>query len=327
MHPGLEINVFFGHRATPQEQAAAGFGVQFDWDIPLLEGYPHQFLNNVAKNPGLGSFSGIDTPEIKNIIERESYDAWLVCGWHFKGAWQAMRACRRTGTPLMVRGDSHLNTPRHRLKKALKWPFYHWFIPGLDACLAVGKWSTEYYLYYGARPDRVFLVPHTVDDDYFARESARLLPGRSQLRRCWDFDDQAVVFLFAGKFTEKKRPMDFVEAVARAARRDHRIRGLMVGDGPLRAACEEFVMRNNAPIRFAGFLNQSQIISAYVAADALVLPSAETWGMVVNEAMSCGRPCILSDQVGAGPDMLTQDETGAIFPLGDPEALAKLLKN
>jgi glycosyltransferase involved in cell wall biosynthesis len=76
-------------------------------------------------------------------------------------------------------------------------------------------------------------------------------------------------------------------------------------------------------VKFAGFLNQSEIIKAYVAADVLVLPSdgGETWGLVVNEAMACGLPCIVSDQVGCGPDLVTRD-TGAIFRLGDVQQLA-----
>jgi glycosyltransferase involved in cell wall biosynthesis len=329
LHSDLELEVFFGHKATAREQAAAGFGVEFDWDIPLLEGYQYRFLNNVAQEPTLGSFAGIDTPEVRDIVGREHYDAWLVCGWHFKGAWQAIRACWGTKTPVMVRGDSHLHTPRHRLKKVLKWPFYRWFIPRFDACLAVGKWSKEYYLYYGAQPSRIFLVPHVVDDYHFALESSRLLPHRAELRKHWGLSDESVVFLFSGKFINKKRPMDFVEAVAQAADRDRRVAGLMVGDGPLRAGCEQFVQKHSVPIRFAGFLNQSQMIRPYVAADALVLPSdgGETWGLVVNEAMSCGRPCILSDQVGSGPDMVEQGKTGAIFPMGDTTTLATLLNS
>ena len=101
----------------------------------------------------------------------------------------------------------------------------------------------------------------------------------------------------------------------------------MVGDGPLRRECERFANENRAPVRFAGFLNQTQIVSAYVASDALVLPSdgGETWGLVVNEAMSCGLPCIVSDRVGCGPDLVTSGETGFVFPLGDVERLSKLM--
>jgi glycosyltransferase involved in cell wall biosynthesis len=101
----------------------------------------------------------------------------------------------------------------------------------------------------------------------------------------------------------------------------------MVGDGPLRAGCEDFVRAHRSAIRFTGFLNQSQIVAAYVASDLLVLPSdgGETWGLVVNEAMACGRPCIVSDHVGSGPDLIEVGRTGAIFPLGDVDALAALM--
>src|SRR6202007_2160511 len=80
-------------------------------------------------------------------------------------------------------------------------------------------------------------------------------------------------------------------------------------------------------ISFAGCLNPSRITESYIAADALVLPSdgAETWGLVVNEAMTCGLPCFVSDQVGAGPDLVMPDETGSVFRLGDVSGLAKLM--
>src|SRR5438132_14281250 len=69
----IELEVFFCHRATPREQAAAGFGVEFDWDVSLLEGYPYRFLKNVAERPGVNGFAGLDTPDIKETIARESF--------------------------------------------------------------------------------------------------------------------------------------------------------------------------------------------------------------------------------------------------------------
>ena len=50
--PDLDVHVYFCHKATPQEQARAGFGVEFDWDVDLLAGYPHSFLKNIAKPGG-----------------------------------------------------------------------------------------------------------------------------------------------------------------------------------------------------------------------------------------------------------------------------------
>ena len=324
--PRLKLEVFYCHSASPQEQAQAGFGVAFDWDTPLLDGYSYRFLRNVASRPGIASFSGLDTPEISEIISRKHFDAVMINGWHYKSAWQAMRACWKTKTPVMVRSDSHLHTERTGLKRAAKWPFYRWFISKLDACLPVGKWSSDYFLHYGASPERVFIVPHVPDTEYFVNESKRLGPQRTTIRGEWNLDEKSVVFLFAGKFIDNKRPMDFVRAITEAKLKDARVEGLMVGDGPLRAAIEELVRQENLPIRFAGFLNQSQIARAYVAADALVLPSnGETWGLVVNEAMACGVPCFVSDKVGCGPDMIKTGETGATFSLGDIKALGQML--
>jgi glycosyltransferase involved in cell wall biosynthesis len=80
-------------------------------------------------------------------------------------------------------------------------------------------------------------------------------------------------------------------------------------------------------VTFAGFLNQSEIADAYIAADCLVLPSdfGETWGLVVNEAMCCNRPAIVSDRVGCWPDLVTSGETGAVFPFGDVGRLAAIM--
>src|SRR6266581_4070123 len=328
-HPDLQLHVYYCHKATSQEQARAGFGVEFDWDVPLLTGYPNSFLRNVATPPGPSRFAGFDTPEIANIIRSGEYDAILVNGWHYKSAWQAIWACWKSGVKILMRGDSHLHTPRSAPKKMAKSLVYGAFIPRFNACLAVGKWSREYFLYYGAQPERVFFVPHAVDNEWLAAERRRLEPIRSQLRQHWGLDGKAVVVGFAGKFIEMKRPMDFVQAVERSARQGVAVQGLMVGDGPLRTACEELVRKHRIPIRFTGFLNQSQIVRAYVACNLLIVPSdgGETWGVVANEAMACGRPCVVSDAVGCGPDLIQQGRTGATYPVGNIDKLAALIIN
>lgn len=319
----VDLDVWYCHEATAKQQAKAGFGVEFTWDIPLLGGYTHHFLKNVSPEPGADTFGGLDTPEIREIIEREKYDLVIVNGWHYKSAWQTMRACWRSKTPVMVRSDSHLHTQRSALKRAVKWPAYRWFIAKLDGYVSVGEWSADYFVHYGAEPAKIFPIPHVIDSKRFESDLARFQPLRSQLRKDWNLSSDAVVFVFAGKFIEKKRPMDFVKAIELASVKDSRITGLMVGDGPLKTECEEYVRSKSVPVSFVGFLNQTEITSAFVASDALVLPSdgGETWGLVVTEAMTCGLPCFVSNQVGCGPDMITED-TGRIFPLGSTDLLS-----
>ena len=62
-----------------------------------------------------------------------------------------------------------------------------------------------------------------------------------------------------------------------------------------------------------------QEVARLHAADALVLPSvrSETWGLVVNEALQFGLPCIVSDRVGCKVDLVVDGKTGESFPHGN----------
>src|SRR6267378_2014014 len=80
-HPDLDLEVLYCHQATAREQAAAGFGIEFDWDVSLLDGYRHRFLKNVAGQPTVAGFGGLDTPEIADLINQQEYDAVIVNGW------------------------------------------------------------------------------------------------------------------------------------------------------------------------------------------------------------------------------------------------------
>lgn len=322
-HPDIELQVYFCQDATPKEQAQAGFNVEFKWDVPILEGYPYKFLNNVAREPSIGRFTGLDVPQINGIIRQEQFDVVLVSGWNYKGAWQTFFACWHTGTPLMVRSDSHLHTQRSLLKKILKYPFYRWFLSRMDAALAVGQWSRQYFEYYGLPQDRVFLVPHVVDQERFLSEATRLSSERDALRLGWGIPLEAVVYLFCGKLNDKKRPLDFVQAVGLAHQQNSNIMGLIVGDGSLRQSCETLAQQKNIPIKFTGFINQTDLPHAYAASDMITLPSdgGETWGLVINEAMLSELPALVSDQVGCRQDLIELGQTGDIFPMGDVDQL------
>jgi glycosyltransferase involved in cell wall biosynthesis len=322
----VDLEVFFSHRQTAREQAAAGFGVDFDWDLPLLDGYRSQFLRNTASRPDVNRFFGCITPELTGIIREGAFDAFIVHGWSTVSYWQAIQACWRTRTPVLVRGDSHLGTPRPPWRRALKWPLHRWFIPKFDGYLVVGARSKEYLMHYGANAERCFMTPHAVDNARFEATSRELKPQRDRLRGRFGLSPDSVVYLFAGKFIDVKRPRLFVEGLARAAASAPRIEGLMVGDGPLRAEIEAAVRSLKAPVRFAGFLNQQEMPTAYASADVLVLPSAsETWGLVVNEAMASGLPAIVSSTVGCAPDLIVSGETGDVFQSGDAEALSAVM--
>jgi len=98
-----------------------------------------------------------------------------------------------------------------------------------------------------------------------------------------------------------------------------------VGNGVLRKQMQDFIdVQGLKSVHFMGFQNRNDLLDFYALADMMVLPSnKETWGLVVNEALSYSLPIIASDQVGASVDLVIHDENGYIFPARDISALAE----
>lgn len=322
----VDLRVFFAHRQTPQAQAEAGFAVPFEWDVDLLGGYPHEFLHNQAKSPDTGHFFGCDTPAIAENIPQGGFDGFLVMGWNLKSYWQAVRACRRHGVPVMVRGDSQLGTTRAASRRLVKALVYPAMLKQFDACLYVGKRNRDYLLHYGVPTEKLFFSPHCIDNNRFAAAASG--SDRAATKHAFGFAPSEKVVLFVGKLIAMKRPADVISAIALLRARGLPAAGLVVGDGPLRHELATQAQALDVPVRFAGFWNQAQLPNAYAAADVLVLPSTahETWGLVVNEALACGLRAVVSDDVGCGPDLVRPGATGEVFATGNTLDLADALQ-
>ncbi len=323
--PDLELKVLYAMIPDTIQQGA-GFGVSFAWDVPLLEGYPHEVLENVSPDPSVTRFAGCDTPGIDGVLKRERPGAVLVNGWVVKTCLQVLWACRRLEIPCLVRGEANLLRPRawwkHVLHRLLLRQYQGW--------LPIGSANRAFYRYHRCRESHMFPAPYAVDNDRFSADAAARAGTRDALRESFGIPTDAVVFLLCGKLEPKKHPMDVLQALQNlSAFRFHPSSLspflLIVGDGPLRRECEGYAAEHHLPVEFAGFLNQSRLPDAYAAADVLVLPSdaGETWGLVVNEAMASGRPVIVSRKAGCCDDLVIDGATGFAFDCGDLGGLAR----
>lgn len=112
---------------------------------------------------------------------------------------------------------------------------------------------------------------------------------------------------------------------------DERVHTLIIGSGPLEGSLK--AESGGLPrLHWLGFQNQSRTRDWYFAADLLVVPSEfETWGLVVNEAFSCGLPALVSDTCGAADDLVDNEKTGFVYPLGALESaksyVSRLIEN
>lgn len=316
-----DLTVLFSHRQTAEQQARAGFGVAFEWNVDLLSGYESRFLTNVAREPSTDRYRGCDTPGVADEIARGKYDAFIVPGWALRSYSQAVEACRRLRVPVLVRGDSQLGGRNIALRLAKAVLFPH-LLRRFDGFLYVGQRNREYLLHYGAPPHRMFFSPACVDNDAFAKASAEA----RRLAAATSTPERPRRVLFAGKLIARKRPADLVQAVAKL--QDRTVELVFAGSGALEPTLRKIAAEADVRANFLGFINQSELPAVYASADVLALPSEydETWGLVVNEAMACGVPAVVSEGVGCGPDLIEPGMTGATFPLGDVAALAAAIE-
>jgi glycosyltransferase involved in cell wall biosynthesis len=138
--------------------------------------------------------------------------------------------------------------------------------------------------------------------------------------------EDRVAILFSGKLSRRKGPDLLVDAVKRLpAEQRNRVVLLFLGGGEEEARLKRQCAASPAlPAHFLGFRNQRALTSYYHAADLLALPSrhSETWGLVVNEALHHGVPCVVSDMVGCGPDLIEAGATGEVARSGSVESLS-----
>lgn len=319
---GIDLKVYYGFIPS-EDQQGYGFNASFKWDVPMLDGYKWEVVPNARKKPGFNSYFGSSTPGIVKVFAKDRPDAVVLIGWSFLPLVQALWACRKLRIPTIVRGDSNNLRKRHFLVRLIHRCLIHKY----DAFLAVGKLSRQFYLDYGIPAESIFQARHFVDNGFFESRLNEIKDERPGLREKWSIPQNAACFLFSGKLQEKKRILDLLKAFEIAYHKNSSLHLLIAGDGEDMQQSKDFVREKGLPVTFAGFLNQKEIVKAYAAADCLVLPSdfGETWGLVVNEAMACGLPAIVSDRVGCGPDLVVDGITGYVFPFGDIDALAGTL--
>ena len=195
-----------------------------------------------------------------------------------------------------------------------------------SALLYIGEQSLKHYERLGVARDRLWFSPYCVDTTSFEPSERGREQMRASTRRELKLDDETFMLLYSGKLSARKGVDVLIQALKEQdqERRD-KTAVAFLGSGELEPELRSEAGRD--PIvdaRFLGFKNQSELSRYYHAADALVLPSlrGETWGLVVNEALHHGLPCLVTSAVGCAPDLIQEARTGFVVAPGSQLELA-----
>jgi glycosyltransferase involved in cell wall biosynthesis len=325
-HPQLDLSVAYCTLRGAQPSHDPHFGTTFQWDIPLLDGYPWQEIPNRGSGSD-ESFWGINNPDLWKMIRNGKFDA-VLCYLSYRCAsfWISYCACKLSGTVFLFGTDASSILPRSGAgwKLKLKRAFWPLLFSLADQVFVPSSPGRDLMLSLGLPPDRITLTPYSVNNDWWIEKSK--VVDRDSARARWGAARDTCVILFCAKLQPWKRPMDLLRAFAEAKLPN----GLLIfaGEGAQRADLESEVVRLALKDRvlFLGFLNQSQLPEVYTSADLMVLPSEyEPFAVVVNEASCCGCAVAASDRVGAARDLVMPIDPRLVYPCGDAQALSALL--
>src|ERR1700676_1946735 len=317
----LDLHVAYCSLRGAEPNRDPEFDVTVQWDVPLLDGYKWTHVPNVGS--GDKSFLGLRNPGIWKLIREGNFDAVLCFVGYVRATfWIACLAARSCRAAFLFGCDQGSLEPRDgrwwkRGVKQLGWPLLYRLA---DQVLVSSSRARRLIQSLGIRVERISLTLLVVDNEWWRRKADEV--DRRVIRESWGVTENDVVLLFCAKLQPWKSPFDLLRAFANLRRPDSIL--LFVGDGSLRSQLESEAsyLGVASQVRFLGFLNQSQLPAIYKSADLMVLPSAyEPFGVVVNEAMCCGCPVVVSDRVGAGPDLIAPVDNSFIFPWGDVDAL------
>lgn len=326
--PEIDLRVFFCFDHGVRQSHDREFGTSYTWDIPLLEGYEHEFLRNWSPWPSTAPIKGVFNPGIWQAIRRGSFDAFLVHGYVSPTVWLAVATAKSHRTKVFLRGESTLLYPRSAAVLLVKRLALRVLFSAVDCFLTIGSQNARFYGAHGVPNEKMALTPYCVDNGslFAAREAD---PGAGEgVREGLGIGSADPVILFVGKLIERKRPADLIRAYELILADHPRATLILVGDGAQRASLEAEVMRRGLDrVHFVGFKNRTEISEYYACADVFVMPSVhDPWGLVINEAMCFSLPIIASSLVGSVDDLVHEEENGFVFPAGNVERLAASLK-
>jgi glycosyltransferase involved in cell wall biosynthesis len=327
---GIPVTAIYGSDFSVVGYRDREFGATFAWDTDLLSGYHAVFLSRSGRG-GAKSPERVSARGMGQALAAAAPNAVLVTGYSPRFHQLAFYSAWRSGAPILFRGETTDHArDRSPAKAWIRDRALRWLYGRCAALLYVGQRSHQHLRRLAPAAARLVFSPYCVDASTFECDEAARKRLRAETRQGLEVTEERIVLLYSGKLVSHKGVDLLAHAVASLpASVRERVALVFLGDGEFRPSLEVLARRLGLhKVCFLGFRNQTELSGYYHAADLLVLPShSETWGLVVNEALHHGVPCVVSERVGCAPDLVAPAVTGEVSETGStPSLTAALLR-
>ena len=307
----IQIALTEGHRQGLGVPDAANVGYPF----ALLHNGPLEAVSLFQRSRGLLKHGLAFNPDV--VLLTGYYDpAQLLLGFVLKA-----RGCR----VIMQNESTALDNARTGWREGIKRAA----VRLCDGYFCFGTRAADYLVQLGAKPDRILVRNNAVVDNALLRgiyEAAQ--PARQARQTTLNLAPHNLIYV--GRLIAIKNLVALLNTFAEATRANSITDWglILLGEGDQKAELQQLADTLGLAdrIRFLPGCDWQDVPAFLALADALVLPSlSEPWGLVVNEAMACGLPVLVSDRCGCVDDLVQDGQNGYRFNPDQPGHLTTQL--
>lgn len=313
--PGVDLHVIFLAETDPSLRQWQVYKQEIKFSYQVLSSWRKRVGRyNLLLNFGLNAALKSAAPEV------------ILCGgYNYLASWQSLWWARSRGIPFCLWSESNVQDMRHGYLpvELLKGEF----LKRCSGFVVPGSSGREYLRTHEIEDSRIFNAPNAVDNDLFRKAAEAARRQADRLRTELSLPDR--YFIFAGRLVREKGVFDLLSAYAKLNGPTREQVGLVyVGNGAARRELEQRAAAiRPGMVTFAGFVQRDQLAAHYALAETLILPTySDPWGLVVNEAMACRLPVVVSRVAGCAPDLVRENWNGLLISAGDVSSLAKSME-
>ncbi len=189
-----------------------------------------------------------------------------------------------------------------------------------------GSSSAQYLQLLGVKPSQIFTQKAAiVDNDTILKQYETTIPTREERKK--EKNWARYNFIFVGRLIPPKNLPFLLEAFAKISAETPDWGLVLLGEGQQKADLQQ-MSQSIKNIRFEKGVAWYEVAQYLALADVLVLPSqSEPWGLVVNEAMICGLPVLVSEPSGCVDDLVKNGVNGYTFNPYQKEDLIEKMRS
>lgn len=263
-------------------------------------------------------------PRTKALLEKvRSYrpDVLNLTGWYDPAQWVLLFYAKLIGIKVIISNESNV---RDHVRMGVKERFKQFLLGRADAFFCFGKSSAAYLEKLGAKPSQILTQKAAVvDNEVILKHYQKAIVERDSRKKAKNW--ARYNFIFVGRLIPPKNLPLLLDAFTEINAEALEWGLVFLGEGEQKAELQQLA-QNNKNIRFEAGVSWYEVAEYLALCDVLVLPSeSEPWGLVVNEAMICGLPVLVSEPSGCVDDLVRVGQNGFTFnPHQKTDLVAKM---